>query len=241
MTLTIVPRALWHARAPKARPVVVSAARREGFRVHYSGASKLQTVRSIQDHCMDNRGFNDIDYNHLVDFRGIAYEGRGWNVVGSHTKGFNTVDYGVCAIGVNADITEAQMTTIRALYDEACTRSDKALFMRYHSQNANTDCPGTHLREWVQAGMPYPTTTPAPSHPAYPQRVLKRGRAVDMSVRIWQDKMALRGWRIEVDGVFGPQTHDVVLRFQREKGLNVTGTINGQTWDAAWTAPVTRT
>lgn len=240
MTLTIVPRALWHARPPKNKPVLVSAARREGFRVHYSGANKLQTVRSIQDYCMDNRGFNDIDYNHLVDFRGIAYEGRGWNVVGSHTKGFNTVDYGVCAIGVNADITEAQMTTIRALYDEACTRSDKALVKRYHGQNANTDCPGTHLIRWVKAGMPYPPgTQPAPRHPAYPQRVMKRGSAVDLSVRVWQGQMKRRGWDLKVDGVLGPETQNVILLFQREKGLKVTGTINGQTWDAAWTAPVT--
>jgi len=49
--------------------------------------------------------------------------------------------------------------------------------------------------------------------------------------------------RLVVDGVFGERTLEAVLRFQREAGLPVTGTVDRATWEAvrrAWLAGQTR-
>jgi peptidoglycan hydrolase-like protein with peptidoglycan-binding domain len=51
--------------------------------------------------------------------------------------------------------------------------------------------------------------------------------------------MRNRGWRIAVDGIYGPETRGVVTSFQREKKLKVDGYIGIQTWNAAWTAKIT--
>jgi peptidoglycan hydrolase-like protein with peptidoglycan-binding domain len=51
--------------------------------------------------------------------------------------------------------------------------------------------------------------------------------------------MADRGWSITPDGLYGDQTRNVALAFQREKGLTPDGLIGPATWSAAWTAPVT--
>jgi len=59
-------------------------------------------------------------------------------------------------------------------------------------------------------------------------------------VRAWQQQMARRGWRIQVDGVFGPQSARVARQFQRNKGLLVDGLVGRQTWAAAWRLPVVR-
>ena len=40
---------------------------------------------------------NEISF--LVGGDGNIYEGRGWNVLGSHTSGYNSVGYGTCFIG----------------------------------------------------------------------------------------------------------------------------------------------
>lgn len=48
-----------------------------------------------------------------------------------------------------------------------------------------------------------------------------------------------RGWAIDVDGLYGDQTNRIARAFQGEKGLLVDGLIGGDTWSAAWTAPVT--
>lgn len=55
----------------------------------------------------------------------------------------------------------------------------------------------------------------------------------------WQKQMKARGWSIDVDGKFGPQTEKVVRQFQKNKGLGVDGKIGPGTWAAAWTEAVT--
>ena len=44
-------------------------------------------------------GWNDIAYSFLVCEDGRVYEGRGWNVKGAHTLGYNEIAIGVCIIG----------------------------------------------------------------------------------------------------------------------------------------------
>jgi len=66
-------------------------------------------------------------------------------------------------------------------------------------------------------------------------------------LKVWQQRMRDRGWPITVDGLYGPKdastpqgnTYEIALAFQREKGLQADGLIGKETWDAAWTSPVT--
>lgn len=157
--MDITTRAEWGARRPDPGPFPsVGWSSRTGFVIHYSAASKTQTVRAIQNYQMDTRGWRDIGYNFLVDYRGVIYEGcQGtWSAVGAHVAGHNTANIGVCAIGTNADITEEQKRSLRWLYDEANRRAGKTLSKRYHSgmSGASTSCPGDRLRAWVISGMP---------------------------------------------------------------------------------------
>lgn len=160
--MDITTRAEWGARAPDPRPFPITTwAQRTGFVVHYSAANKNQTVRAIQNYQMDSNGWRDIGYNFLVRHDGTIYEGcQGtWAAIGAHVAGHNTANIGVCAIGTDADITDAHKRSIRALFEEAERRAGKALAMRYHSgmSGASTSCPGNNLRRWVQAGMPVST------------------------------------------------------------------------------------
>ena len=58
-------------------------------------------------------------------------------------------------------------------------------------------------------------------------------------IRKWQGQMQHRGWTIDVDGIYGPQSQEVCRQFQREKGLSSDGLCGPKTWEAAWSAPVT--
>ena len=145
------------ARPPKST-TPLNWSKVDKFIVHYSGASRLQTVRSIQNFCMDNKDHSDIDYNELV--RGnVLYEGRG-NNVGSHTLGNNSTSYGVCMIGVDGDATTDDYNVIRSRYDYACQRAGRTLRMLGHNQAPGlpagyTSCPGSQLQRWINDGMPY--------------------------------------------------------------------------------------
>ena len=50
---------------------------------------------------------------------------------------------------------------------------------------------------------------------------------------IWaQEHLAGAGFKIAIDGDFGPATQSAVRAFQNRRHLPVTGTVNGATWDA---------
>ncbi|TDD94173.1 peptidoglycan-binding protein [Actinomadura rubrisoli] len=57
-------------------------------------------------------------------------------------------------------------------------------------------------------------------------------------VRTWQTQMRKRGWRVNVDGAYGPSSESVCRAFQEEKGLGADGIVGPATWRAAWEAPV---
>jgi hypothetical protein len=63
-----------------------------------------------------------------------------------------------------------------------------------------------------------------------------------IGVHMWQDRMAARGWRITVDGYFGPQSAAVAKQFAAQKGLHLAAALPGEVdqavWDAAWRLPV---
>ncbi|MDP3713380.1 MAG: transglycosylase family protein [Mycobacteriales bacterium] len=61
-----------------------------------------------------------------------------------------------------------------------------------------------------------------------------------IGVKMWQDRMSKRGWDLEVDGFFGPQSAAVAKRFAYQKDIAVAapGTVDKAVWDAAWTLPV---
>jgi hypothetical protein len=86
---------------------------------------------------------------------------------------------------------------------------------------------------------PKPKPRPKPSHPVWPGEYLHKGLRNNGNVRTFQQRMKDRGWKIAVDGDFGPATEGVVKAFQKEKRLLVDGIVGPATWDTAWTAPIT--
>lgn len=54
-----------------------------------------------------------------------------------------------------------------------------------------------------------------------------------------QSRLKARGWRLTVDGRFGPQTERVVRLFQREKDMHVDGRLGPNTWRMLWASPIT--
>lgn len=249
--MDIISRTEWGARPPRNRSTTTWSQRTE-FVVHYSEGPTTQSVKSIQAFHMNTRGWSDIAYNFLVDTAGRIYEGRGWTVVGAHATGHNTSGLGVCFIGRNGDATPEAKRAIRWLYDEACRRAGRRLAKRGHGQLSgnSTSCPGAQLLDWVRDGMPtpgggQPKPDPAPDKPStqappWPGRLLTQPPAMrGDDVLAWQRQMRKRGWRIDADGWYGPDSERICRAFQEEKGLTVDGIVGKRTWAAAWTAPIT--
>ncbi len=89
-------------------------------------------------------------------------------------------------------------------------------------------------------------TTPAP---AFDGHVLTAAdvRTYRASATMWQQRMADRGWKITVDGHFGPQSAAVAKAFLADRRAQpgtprlttAAGTVDAQLWRVAWTSKVT--
>ena len=121
----------------------------------------------------------------------------------------------------------------------------------YQRASAETD-----RRSWGVADAAAPQPKPKPKASKAPPFPLPKGHwygpesrdrrnhsgyyARDRAgIRQLQQRLKDRGWRISVDGRYGPATRDVVRSFQREKRLRVDGAVGAQTWAALWEAPIT--
>jgi peptidoglycan hydrolase-like protein with peptidoglycan-binding domain len=88
---------------------------------------------------------------------------------------------------------------------------------------------------------PKPPPTGPPVAPPFSGRVLKYPPFTTGSeVKAWQAKMHQRGWKIVVDGVYGPSSKTICLAFQNDKRLtHRDGIVGLETWRATWVSPVT--
>jgi N-acetylmuramoyl-L-alanine amidase len=147
-----ITRAEWGARAPNG--VTYMSDMVPYVFVHHSAGSSCNSLsscsaqmRGIQNYHMDSNGWNDIGYSFLMGGDGNLYEGRGYNVQGSHTSGYNSVGYGVCFIG---DFTSlyptdgAMQAYVRVVYDCLIPRGKiGGNYKLYgHRQTSATACPG---------------------------------------------------------------------------------------------------
>lgn len=211
-------------------------------------------------------GWIGIGYNFYIRMDGTVWEGRGLEYVGAHAgrkvkrstsewnKGANNNSQTV-GIGLEgyyhpgSSLTRKEMP--KAQYD-ACVRLMRDLRLKYPSIKwikghkempaTATACPGDYfpLKELVQDGMGKASGSKPSTPKVTISRLLKltspNMRGAD--VRGVQGLLRATGAKIEVDGIFGPNTERAVKRYQNAKGgLAVDGIVGRDTITAlggAW-------
>ncbi|XP_062842958.1 peptidoglycan recognition protein 5 [Trichomycterus rosablanca] len=109
----------------------------------------IEQLTYIQHLHIQQRQFQDIGYNFLVDQAGVVYEGRGWGVVGAHAKTHNLNSVGVAFMGNFNDETPsmAALSAVRALFrygmKEGFLSPDCVILG--HRDVSDTECPGENL------------------------------------------------------------------------------------------------
>ena len=198
MAVDIIPRSAWGAQAPRSVSKVSWAGKRTLW-VHHSETqapandpgSERAVVRSIQNYHRNTQGWADIGYAYLVAPSGRIYEGRGFEVWGSHCPGHNG-EPSVCLIGSyqNTPPTRAQVAAVWALADWlGCTS------LAGHREGYTTSCPGdATMRTLVNAARPAPTPKPAKPEPDWATRRLaiqtEKERAAGLPGRKWAGREA---------------------------------------------------
>lgn len=101
---------------------------------------------------MEIQKIDDIAYNFLIGGTGIVYCGRGWNVEGQHTHGFNSNSLCIAMIGTFDTIEppSKQMDAAKELIAEGIRLQKLSENYRLYGQRqlvGNTTSPGNALYE----------------------------------------------------------------------------------------------
>jgi hypothetical protein len=121
------------------------------------------------------------------------------------------------------------LQTIEGNTENQCLRRNRAGSIEGYGRPAYTG-----------SSAPRPPSNPGTPAPQWPGRYITQPPVMNgRDVGVWQRRMADRGWRITVDGAYGPASEKVCRAFQAEKRLAVDGVVGPKTWAAAWTAPIT--
>ncbi|CAL8105793.1 unnamed protein product [Calicophoron daubneyi] len=163
--VNIVKRSEWGARKPKSAYENINGAAEYVIIIHTAtptstGEAAKERVRQIQKYHMDTRGWSDIGYSFLIGIDGTIYEGRGWGVVGAHTRGYNDKSCGIAFIGNFNNDTPSPATLKSAQILITSGVSQKYLREDYklvgHRDLQDTQSPGNKLysviQEWPHYG-----------------------------------------------------------------------------------------
>uniref|UniRef100_UPI0037E990EE peptidoglycan recognition protein 5 n=1 Tax=Semicossyphus pulcher TaxID=241346 RepID=UPI0037E990EE len=152
--VNIVHREQWGASFPRKKEALKGSAKR--VVIHHTALPSCKDEKeckkrlvSIQRGHMTERNFDDIGYNFLVWSDGTVYEGRGWGVVGAHSKGNNHDSLGIAFMGnFNNDTpsAEAIMSVKQLLHIGVCQGFLLPEFkLLGHRDLGSTECPGEKL------------------------------------------------------------------------------------------------
>lgn len=240
-----INRAGWGARQPKG--VSYFPGVRTSITLHYEGVNIAkpvnlnagkQGVRNIQNVHMRGE-YSDVAYNYLIDQNGYIYEGRGLQVRsganGSNVG--NNSSYSICIMsGPNTVLDPIVFESVKLLMGVLDPQvSGDAVYP--HKKWIATSCPGSVIDSWIKAGMPTgtsplpsPTPTPTPT-PTQRPRLLKKGDK-GQDVKDIQIALDIHGYKLVVDGDFGPRTDAAVKDFQKKNKLKVDGIVGPKTREA---------
>ena len=123
-------------------------------------ASCAGRVLGIQRYHMEDKGWLDIAYSHVLCRHGFVFVGRGYGIrtAANGTTQANDHYFAVCFLGDDtprrADLTRQARQTLGELIRDYQRRYPRALHIRPHSAFTPTECPGRELgayidrREW---------------------------------------------------------------------------------------------
>ncbi|XP_075715632.1 N-acetylmuramoyl-L-alanine amidase [Rhinoderma darwinii] len=154
----IIPRCLWEAKPYKGTPTLLKPPLPHVYIHHtYEPSSPCASfqecavdMRSMQRFHQVDRGWDDIGYSYVVGSDGYLYEGRGWHWVGAHTKGHNSIGYGISFIGdFTSSIPDTRiLNLVKDRFLKCAVRSGYIMAnytIQGHRQVVSTTCPGDAL------------------------------------------------------------------------------------------------
>lgn len=194
--MRIVPRKEWRFNGWGSSPTRLDRTAVRYMTWHYEGANPVlsQTGPGVPRaiHNFHRTKWAGIGYNYVIDGAGNIYEGRGLDYRGAHKPsgpGNNSNGIGVqLHLGGDERPTVAMLAAAAWLKATMEAKLGRQLTDTWHGEGFGTECPGKHIRAWVQRGGPDQITATGS---------LGGGKTATIPAKPGQ---------LAVDGIYGPNT-----------------------------------
>lgn len=176
-----------------------------------------------------NNGWTMIGYNYYIRKDGTIWEGRPVDAIGANCYGQNASSISICFEGnfMTDTMPDVQYNSGVELCKYLMQQHPAIKEINGHKHYYNTDCPGANFpldKIIASAAAPVVSSVPAPAA----TNLLKLW-STGSAVQDIQTKLSKLGYKLTVDGIFGPNTYNAVEHLQASKGLTVDGIVGPQT------------
>lgn len=215
--------------------------------VHVSATKPSQNLNAADLRVMHKaKGWSDIGYNRVIRRDGTREMGRGYDAIGAHVEGYNSISLGVVLVGgvdekgkPQNNATPEQLTALEAELRDLIVKYPKAKICGHRDLSPDKDgdgsiepfehikaCPCFDAIPWAESkGLPGADIRGS-WNPAGP------GPVPGPDARtVYLQKLLLRaGYAIgPADGLIGKKTRDGLKAFQLWAGIEQTGAFDSPT------------
>lgn len=186
------------------------------------------------------KGWSGTGYAAVIRLNGKEEIGRGYDAIGAHVEGFNSVSFGVAYVGgLGPDrkpantLNPAQEETLHRIFEREAKRYPKAGVCGHRDLSPDRDGDGViEPAEWLKAcpcfdAIPWAISRglPAANIRGVWNDNAPRVQTAPDARQVYLQKLLLRAGYVfgPVDGIVGERTAKAIREFQLWSGLTVTG------------------
>lgn len=113
-------------------------------------------AKEIRKWHIEERGWSDIGYAHVIRRNGKIENGRSVYDVGAHVAGYNSISVGICMVGGKSratgkgeqNFTPEQYTALKNLLETYKDLFPNAEVVGHRDLNAGKECPSFDVKHW---------------------------------------------------------------------------------------------
>jgi len=207
--------------------------------IHTTASSGPLTVASLRAQHRA-RGFSDIGYGGWIDRSGKEQRGRGYDKIGAHVAGFNSVSVGVSWEGGHKgyDMNPVQEDKLLQVVKRLVKQYPGAKICGHRDLSPDGDrdgvvephewtktCPWFDAEVWaMNHGLPHTNFSGKAGAKGVAKQPVPDGP--DKRTMWLQRLLRMAGAQIVADGWDGPKTQAAIKQFERDNGLPETGSFD---------------
>ena len=114
-------------------------------------------VEKIREWHVDDNGWDDVGYHHVITRSGVLQKARPEEMQGSHARAVNGTSLGICLVGgSNAsgdwenNFQDEQFVTLKALILDLIKRYEIKKIIGHYQVDDKKECPSFKVPEWLE-------------------------------------------------------------------------------------------